>query len=123
MEYCQCDDKSSQRLQGFTAGQIFLGRKSSGQIFGCRQEVYQTFTSTVKLINNLVHLQITESGYWCGAVFVLSTFYKPREIAMRNSIFYCGNWLSGALGGAFAGAIISGKYKIYVYICLCHTTL
>ncbi|KAJ2964663.1 hypothetical protein NQZ79_g547 [Umbelopsis isabellina] len=53
-------------------------------------------------------LGITESGYWCGAVFVLSTFYKPREIAMRNSIFYCGNWLSGALGGAFAGAIIDG---------------
>lgn len=27
---------------------------------------------------------------------------------MRNSIFYCGNWLSGALGGALAGAIIQG---------------
>lgn len=58
----------------------------------------------------LILLQITESGFWCGAVFVLSTFYKPREIAMRNSIFYCGNWLSGALGGAFAGAIIDGKF-------------
>ncbi|KAI8089661.1 major facilitator superfamily domain-containing protein [Halteromyces radiatus] len=40
--------------------------------------------------------------------FLLSTFYKPREIAVRNAIFYCGNWLSGALGGAFAGAIITG---------------
>ncbi|OZJ05667.1 hypothetical protein BZG36_01409 [Bifiguratus adelaidae] len=53
-------------------------------------------------------LGIAEAGYWPGAVFVLSTFYKPKEIAMRNSIFYCGNWLSGALGGAFAGAIVSG---------------
>ncbi|KAH8547856.1 major facilitator superfamily domain-containing protein [Umbelopsis sp. PMI_123] len=53
-------------------------------------------------------LGITEAGYWPGAVFILSTFYKPHEIAMRNSIFYCGNWLSGALGGALAGAIITG---------------
>lgn len=53
-------------------------------------------------------LGVTEAGFWPGAVFILSTFYKPHEIAMRNSIFYCGNWLSGALGGAFAGAIIDG---------------
>ncbi|ORZ16395.1 major facilitator superfamily domain-containing protein [Absidia repens] len=57
-------------------------------------------------------LGIAESPYFPASVFLLTTFYKPREIAVRNAVFYCGNWLSGALGGAFAGAIISGMENV-----------
>ncbi|ORZ16939.1 major facilitator superfamily domain-containing protein [Absidia repens] len=57
-------------------------------------------------------LGIAEAPYFPASVFLLTTFYKPREIAVRNAVFYCGNWLSGALGGAFAGAIISGMENV-----------
>ncbi|CAO3587594.1 unnamed protein product [Absidia cylindrospora] len=57
-------------------------------------------------------LGIAEAPYFPASVFLLTTFYKPREIAVRNAVFYCGNWLSGALGGAFAGAIITGMENV-----------
>ncbi|ORX50221.1 MFS general substrate transporter [Hesseltinella vesiculosa] len=71
--------------------------------------IFTSFTHDFKtLAVARFFLGITEAPFFPCSTFLLSLFYKPREIAVRNAIFYCGNWLSGALGGAFAGAIITG---------------
>ncbi|KAI8073321.1 major facilitator superfamily transporter [Gongronella butleri] len=71
--------------------------------------IFTSFTHDFKtLAVARFFLGITEAPFFPCSTFLLSLFYKPREIAVRNAVFYCGNWLSGALGGAFAGAIIQG---------------
>ncbi|KAL7417101.1 major facilitator superfamily domain-containing protein [Mrakia frigida] len=50
---------------------------------------------------------LAESGFYPACHYLLGSYYTPRELAKRTSIFY----VSGALGGMFSGFIQTGAYK------------
>lgn len=41
-----------------------------------------------------------------GALYLISTFYKREELAVRNSIFYIGAGLAGATTGLLAYGLL-----------------
>ncbi|BEI97819.1 hypothetical protein CcaverHIS631_0301180 [Cutaneotrichosporon cavernicola] len=53
-------------------------------------------------------LGITESPYFPGALFLLSSWYTKRELAFRTSVLYTASLLSGAFGGLIAAGVQSG---------------
>ncbi|EUC28382.1 hypothetical protein COCCADRAFT_109327 [Bipolaris zeicola 26-R-13] len=53
-------------------------------------------------------LGITESPYYPGAVYLLSSFYTRKEVATRIAILYTGNILATAFAGLIAAGIFHG---------------
>lgn len=53
-------------------------------------------------------LGITESPYFPGALFLLSSWYTKRELALRTALLYTGSLLSGAFSGLIAAGIQKG---------------
>ncbi|WVR06119.1 hypothetical protein IAU60_003149 [Kwoniella sp. DSM 27419] len=51
---------------------------------------------------------VCEAPFFPGAVFILSSFYTRKELALRIAIMYSGNSLSNGFGSILAAAIISG---------------
>ncbi|WWC86577.1 uncharacterized protein L201_001454 [Kwoniella dendrophila CBS 6074] len=56
----------------------------------------------------LFFLGITESPYFPGALFLLSSWYTKKELAFRTSILYTGSLLSGAFSGLISAGIQKG---------------
>src|ERR1700742_2388606 len=52
-------------------------------------------------------LGIVEAPYFPGALFLLSSWYTRKELALRTSILYTGSLLSGGLGGLVGAGIES----------------
>ncbi|KAI5118011.1 hypothetical protein M0805_008110 [Coniferiporia weirii] len=50
-------------------------------------------------------LGVFEAGFFPGAAYCLSCWYKRNELGFRFAIFNCANQLSGAFGGLLAAAI------------------
>jgi MFS family permease len=50
-------------------------------------------------------LGFVEAPFFPGALFLLSTWYTKRELALRTSILYSGSLLSGAFGGIIAASV------------------
>lgn len=52
--------------------------------------------------------------YSCGKLIsllgrlLISSWYKPSEIAVRVAIVYCGNTVANGFGGILAAGILSG---------------
>ena len=63
-------------------------------------EAYEQFASCS---SNLANLLI--SPFFPGALFLLSSWYTKRELALRTSILYSGSLLSGAFGGLIGASI------------------
>ena len=55
-----------------------------------------------------VILGIFEAGLFPGAVYLLSTWYKRHEVAVRNSIFY----LIGIVASGFGGILAYGLQQM-----------
>jgi len=53
-------------------------------------------------------LLIVPSPYFPGALFLLSTWYTRKELALRTSILYAGSLLSGGFGGLVGAGIQYG---------------
>jgi MFS family permease len=53
-------------------------------------------------------LGMSESGFYPGVIFYLTTFYKRNELAGRLSIFYA----ASEVAGAFTGLIAFGVFQI-----------
>jgi MFS family permease len=53
-------------------------------------------------------LGMSESGFYPGVIYYLTTFYKRNELAGRLSIFYA----AAAIAGAFTGLIAFGLFQI-----------
>ncbi|RUP50675.1 major facilitator superfamily domain-containing protein [Jimgerdemannia flammicorona] len=53
-------------------------------------------------------LGVAEAGFFPGCLFLLSSWYKKHELAIRTAIFYCGSLISGAFGGLLAFGITDG---------------
>lgn len=53
-------------------------------------------------------LGIVEAPYFPGALFLLSSWYTRKELALRTSILYSGSLLSGGFGGLVGAGIQSG---------------
>jgi MFS family permease len=53
-------------------------------------------------------LGFVEAPYFPGALFLLSSWYSRKELALRTSILYTGSLLSGGLGGLVGAGIQSG---------------
>ncbi|WOO79139.1 putative transporter [Vanrija pseudolonga] len=65
--------------------------------------------------NNFGHLVVVrfflgvlESPFFPGALFLLSSWYTKKELALRTSILYCGSYLSGAFAGLIAAGVQKG---------------
>ncbi|WVQ83939.1 hypothetical protein IAT38_006083 [Cryptococcus sp. DSM 104549] len=69
-------------------------------------------TGFVKTYHQLLAVRIllgfTESPYFPGALFLLSTWYTKKELAYRTAFLYCGSLLSGAFSGLIAAGIQQG---------------
>jgi MFS family permease len=52
-------------------------------------------------------LGFAEAAFFPGAVYLLSTFYEKKKMALRTAILYSGSQLGNAFGGLFALAIVS----------------
>ncbi|KAH8646126.1 pantothenate transporter liz1 [Xylariales sp. PMI_506] len=50
---------------------------------------------------------LIEASTYCGALYVIGSWYKPREIAKRTAIFTA----SGQAGSMFAGVMMTAIYK------------
>ncbi|WFD25417.1 hypothetical protein MNAN1_000379 [Malassezia nana] len=57
------------------------------------------------LLANRVFLGATEAGILPGIAVYLTFFYKPRELQLRQALFFTGASLSGAFSGLLAAAI------------------
>ncbi len=49
---------------------------------------------------------LLESGFYPGIHFILGSWYTPRELAKRSTIF----WTAGTIGQMFAGILQSAAY-------------
>lgn len=50
-------------------------------------------------------LGMWEAGYLAASLTILASFYTRREMAMRVTLVYIGNYFSSGIGGLLAGAI------------------
>lgn len=57
------------------------------------------------LLINRAFLGLAEAGILPGIAVYLTFFYKPRELQLRQALFFCGASLSGAFSGLLAAAI------------------
>ncbi|KAF4988219.1 hypothetical protein F66182_16706, partial [Fusarium sp. NRRL 66182] len=55
-----------------------------------------------------VLLGFAESPFFSGALLLISSWYKPSEIAPRVAIMYCGNSIANGFGGILAAGVLSG---------------
>ncbi|KAJ5107507.1 MFS general substrate transporter [Penicillium angulare] len=55
-----------------------------------------------------VLLGFAESPFFPGALLLVSSWYKPQEIAPRVAILYCGNTIANGFGGLLAAGILNG---------------
>lgn len=53
-------------------------------------------------------LGFLEAPFFPGALFLLSSWYTPRELATRTAIMYCGSLLSSAFGGLVGAGVQHG---------------
>ncbi|MCJ1295083.1 hypothetical protein MMC34_006644 [Xylographa carneopallida] len=53
-------------------------------------------------------LGFAESSFFAGALLLISSWYKPSEIAPRVAIMYCGNTVANGFGGMLAAGVLSG---------------
>ncbi|KAJ7199968.1 MFS general substrate transporter [Mycena pura] len=71
-----------------------------------------TMISQVKTKEALIGIRFllgfVESGFFCGVLFLLSSWYRKAELAKRMAYFYSAAILSGAFGGLLAGGVITG---------------
>jgi MFS family permease len=69
-------------------------------------------TAAVKDFQGLVvcrfFLGFLEAPFFPGALFLLSSWYTPRELATRTAIMYCGSLLSSAFGGLVGAGVQYG---------------
>lgn len=74
--------------------------------------IVSTCTAAAQNFTHLVvirfFLGITESPYFPGALFLLSSWYTKKELALRTSIMYTGSLLSGAFSGLISAGIEQG---------------
>jgi len=57
-------------------------------------------------------LGMTESGFYPGVIFYLTTFCKRRELASRLSLYYA----ASQIAAAFTGLLAFGVFQIHGYI-------
>ncbi|WWC91810.1 uncharacterized protein L201_006757 [Kwoniella dendrophila CBS 6074] len=59
-------------------------------------------------------LGFAEAAFFPGAVYLVSTFYTKRQMALRTAILYSGSQIGNAFGGLFALAILKlgGKHGL-----------
>ncbi|OJJ74140.1 hypothetical protein ASPBRDRAFT_119289 [Aspergillus brasiliensis CBS 101740] len=55
-----------------------------------------------------VFLGFAESPFFPGALLLISSWYKPSEIAVRVAVVYCGNTIANGFGSMFAAGVMSG---------------
>jgi MFS family permease len=53
-------------------------------------------------------LGFAESPFFAGALLLISSWYKPDEIAPRVALMYCGNTAANGFGGMLAAGVLSG---------------
>ena len=51
-------------------------------------------------------LGMFEAGYMPGCQFIMASFYKRDELAMRTAIFYFGNYLATGTGSLIAAGVL-----------------
>ena len=69
-------------------------------------------------------LGMWEAGYLAASLTILNSFYTRKEMAMRVTLVYIGNYFSSGVGGLLAGAIFNisestglKKWQVRSYYC------
>ncbi|EIN10930.1 MFS general substrate transporter [Punctularia strigosozonata HHB-11173 SS5] len=74
--------------------------------------VIATLMSQVQTKESLIGVRFVlgfvESGFFCGVLFLLSSWYRKNEMSRRMAYLYAAAILSGAFGGLLAGGVIDG---------------
>jgi MFS family permease len=74
--------------------------------------VVSASTAAVRNFEGLVvcrfFLGFLEAPFFPGALFLLSSWYTPQELATRTAVMYCGSLLSSAFGGLIGAGIQYG---------------
>lgn len=77
--------------------------------------VWGIVSGTTALVQNFTGLVVVrfflgfvEAPYFPGALFLLSSWYTRKELALRTSILYAGSLLSGGFGGLIGAGVQSG---------------
>ncbi|KAL1873601.1 hypothetical protein VTK73DRAFT_843 [Phialemonium thermophilum] len=69
-------------------------------------------TAAVHNVGGLLAVRIllgfAESPFFCGALLLISSWYKPSEIAPRGAFMYCGNTVANGFGGLLAAGVLNG---------------
>ncbi|CAO3586326.1 unnamed protein product [Absidia cylindrospora] len=111
------DSQFSWVISIYTLGVMAMQIPSNMLMERSRPSIFLSVIVSVWSIVSIMTCFVTDFKTLVVARFFLGIAESPYfpasvEIAVRNAVFYCGNWLSGALGGAFAGAIISGMDNV-----------
>lgn len=74
--------------------------------------VVSASTAAVKNFEGLVvcrfFLGFLEAPFFPGALFLLSSWYTPQELATRTAVMYCDSLLSSAFGGLVGAGVQYG---------------
>lgn len=74
--------------------------------------VISASTAAVKDFKGLVScrffLEFLEAPFFPGALFLLSSWYTPRELATQTAVLYTGSLVSSAFGGLFNAGVQHG---------------
>ncbi|GAA5910880.1 hypothetical protein JCM8208_006676, partial [Rhodotorula glutinis] len=104
---------------GYILGQIpsnaILARSRPSIYLSCCVAVWGVVslcTAFVQTYEQLLAVRVllgfTESPYFPGALFLLSTWYTKQELAFRTAFLYSGSLLSGAFSGFISAGVQSG---------------
>ncbi|EGG04244.1 uncharacterized protein MELLADRAFT_37526, partial [Melampsora larici-populina 98AG31] len=75
-----------------------------------------TLLSVVKTKEQLIGVRFVlgfmESGFFPGILFLLSSWYRRRELAKRLGIIFTASIMAGAFGGLLSGGVITGMDEV-----------
>lgn len=78
----------------------------------CCWAVVSTCTGAVQNYEGLIALRFllgfVEAPFFPGALFLLSSWYTKKELAVRISVLYAAGQMAGAFGGLLGSAIMAG---------------
>ncbi|GAA6039056.1 hypothetical protein JCM8097_000175 [Rhodosporidiobolus ruineniae] len=77
-------------------------------VWGCASLATAFVKNYHQLLAVRIMLGITESPYFPGALFLLSSWYTKKELAFRTAFMYTGSLLSGAFSGFISAGVEAG---------------
>ncbi|KAJ5739377.1 allantoate permease [Penicillium manginii] len=102
-------------LLGQIPSNIVLTRVKPSQYIPAAIFIWGGISMAAAGTKNFAHIMVVrvllgfaESPFFPGALLLVSSWYKPQEIAPRVAVLYCGNTIANGFGGLIAAGILDG---------------